>query len=242
MIRHGYTLFWAPTTLEARKPLQLLIARILLRVTNLTGHDQPRAVITSVNAPVDVRNVLPLELAEYALRSFEGQGTVEVTRRLRGGVVTTRTNFVKYPRHLAPWPTSCSVVRSRCLTVRSCSRCAVAKCRSLSRPSLSDHAAGCVGSASRRWRQCSGSTTTWNRSRAIRPTIGLDRRPAPHRALDTGTFAGKADCMPGQESQTPTFPSSHRESSPALAGRMVVRLITTLRRYGGNSGKMHCVV
>jgi hypothetical protein len=92
VMRHGYTLFWAPTTSHERTALQLLIARILLRVTNLTGHDRPRGVITSVRDPVDVRNVLPLELAEYAVRSFEGQGTV-VGR-------TTRTNFVKYPRHL----------------------------------------------------------------------------------------------------------------------------------------------
>ena len=76
VMRHGYTLFWAPTTSHERKPLQLLIARILLRVTNLTGHDRPRGVITTVMAPVDVRNVLPLELAEYAVRSFEGEGTV----------------------------------------------------------------------------------------------------------------------------------------------------------------------
>jgi hypothetical protein len=90
VIRDGYTLFWAPT--RERMALQLLIARILLRVTTLTGHDRPRGVITSVRDPVDVRNVLPLELAGYALGSFGGHGTVT-------GRTGTQTTFVKYPKH-----------------------------------------------------------------------------------------------------------------------------------------------
>jgi hypothetical protein len=87
VVRHGYTLFWALTIDEKRIALQLLIARILLRVTKLPGHDRPRGVIKKILAPVDVKNVLPLELRGYALVSFGGHGT------------ETGTTFDRYPKH-----------------------------------------------------------------------------------------------------------------------------------------------